>query len=195
MYVVTLATTDRGTVAWADRRDGGSGIWTLDGKTRTWRALGVAGPLHDNSPDRHGMAYDSKRNRLLFFSAVGKNKGDVGAYDLATAQSKWLDAAGKSQAAVSSRETIYLPELDAVLIGARVNETDKQPLWALYDCAQNAWFGLELSGADPISRGSFNNSMGLLYDPARKLVWAVGQNSHVHVLRIESKSLKRVPLE
>ena len=30
--------------------------------------------------------------------------------------------------------------------------------------------------------------MGLMYDPNRQLVWAVGQNSHVHVLRLDAKS-------
>ena len=33
--------------------------------------------------------------------------------------------------------------------------------------------------------------MGLMYDPNRKLVWAVGQNSHLHVLRLDLKSAKR----
>jgi hypothetical protein len=32
--------------------------------------------------------------------------------------------------------------------------------------------------------------MGLIYDPNRKLVWAVGQNSEVHALRLDSKVLK-----
>jgi hypothetical protein len=27
-----------------------------------------------------------------------------------------------------------------------------------------------------------------MYDPNRKLIWAVGQNSHVHVLRLDLKS-------
>jgi len=54
---------------------------------------------------------------------------------------------------VPSRETIYLPELDAVLIGARVMVDGKQ-LWALYDCGKNAWFGVELPGADPIGKGT-----------------------------------------
>lgn len=196
MYHVTLATTKLGCVAWADNRSGGgAGLWKLAGSTRKWEALPLTGKLPDMSPDRHGMAYDSKRDRLLFFSAVGKLKGDVAAYDVATGESKWLEAKGSAKAAVSSRETIYVPELDAVLIGARVNETDKQPLWALYDCTKNAWFGLELPGADPISKGSFNNSMGLMYDPIRKLVWAVGQNSHMYVLRIDRETLERAPLE
>jgi len=29
-----------------------------------------------------------------------------------------------------------------------------------------------------------------MYDPNRQLVWAVGQNSHVHVLRFDVKDVK-----
>ena len=57
--------------------------------------------------------------------------------------------------------------------------------WLVYDCAKNGWFALELRGDDPIERESFNNSMGLMYDPVRKLVWAVGQHNHVHALRLD----------
>lgn len=206
MYVVTCATTAQGLVVWADwngsSTDAGLWLFAVDavapervkGDQREWRALPKLLTRHDKSPDRHGLAYDSKRDRLLFFSAVGKNKGDVAAYEMKTGKSSWLDAIGKSQAAVSSRETIYLPEQDAVLIGARVKDEGGKFLWALYDCAQNAWYGVELTGADPIGKGEFNNSMGLMYDPARRLIWAVGQNSHVHVLRLDLKSARKVPL-
>ena len=169
------------------------GLWRLDASSRTWKALPLTGTLPAKSPDQHGMAYDSKRDRLLSFSNADKNKGDVAAYDFKSGEAKWLNAAGKEKAALHARETIYLPELDAVLIGARVSVDGKQ-LWALYDCGKNAWFGVELPGADPIGKGtqgnSFNNSMGLMYDPNRNLVWAVGQNSHVHALRLEMKSAK-----
>jgi hypothetical protein len=192
MYVVTLCSTPQGVVAWADKRDGAAGLWRLNGDSRTWEALPLTGTLPAKSPDQHGMAYDSRRDRLLFFSNADKNKGDVVAYDFKTGEAKWLHAVGKDKAAVPSRETVYVPELDAVLIGARVTVNGK-PHWALYNCAKNAWFGAELPGADPIGKGTqgtaFNNSMGLMYDPNRKLVWAVGQNSHVHVLRLEPKSL------
>ncbi|WP_425617222.1 kelch repeat-containing protein [Anatilimnocola sp. NA78] len=200
MYAVTLATTAKGLVAWADWHGSSSdgGLWLLEGDRREWRFLprpqqGFQS-LHEKSADRHGMAYDSKRDRLLFFSAVGKQKGDVAAYDLKTGDNAWLNAAGKERAAVSSRETIYLPEQDAVLIGARVKNADDKFCWLWYDCGKNAWFSVELAGADPISKGEFNNSMGLMYDPARKLVWAVGQNSHVHVLRLDLKQAKLAPL-
>ena len=80
------------------------------------------------------------------------------------------------------------------LVGARVRAEDKSP-WLLYDCGKNAWFAVGLAGADPIGKGVFNNSMGLMYDPNRKLAWAVGQNSHVHVLRLDERTLKRAELK
>src|SRR5438067_1587678 len=73
--------------------------------------------------------------------------------------------------------------------GDRVQEGTKWS-WLLYDCGKNAWFGVDLGGNDPITRGSFNNSMGLMYDPGRKLVWAVGQNSEVYVLRVDFKTAR-----
>ena len=139
------------------------------------------------------MAYDAKRGRLLFFSDLGKTRGDVAACDLRTAEAKWLGASGKGAAAVPSRETVYLPEADAVLVGAHV-EAEGKPLWPLYDCAKNAWLGAELAGADPVGQGTFNNSMGLMYDPGRKLVWAVGQNGHPFVLRFDPKQARLHPL-
>ena len=99
-----------------------------------------------------------------------------------------LEPAGRDRALAPSRETIYLPEHDLVLIGGRVQGQGGKYLWLAYDCAKNAWQGIEFGGTDPITRGAFNNSMGLMYDPNRKLVWAVGQNSHVHVLRFDPKT-------
>ena len=87
-----------------------------------------------------------------------------------------------------SRETISLPEEDAVLIGAHQPEGAR---WLMYDCAANTWVGLELKGADPIGKKTFNNSMGLMYDSQRRLIWAVGQHSHVHALRLDVKSAAR----
>ncbi|MGE3803212.1 MAG: kelch repeat-containing protein [Gemmataceae bacterium] len=197
-YNVTVCATPQGAVVWADGPKG-AGLWRLDAKTRTWRTLPLEGRLPDKSPDRHGLAYDSKRDRLLFFSDAGKDAGNVVAYDFKTGVATPLEPAGKSKGAVHSRETIYLPEEDKVLVGARVADDKDQQLWLLYDCARNAWLGVELPGADPIGKGtvgkSFNNSMGLMYDPGRRLIWAVGQNSHVHVLRLDLAKARTVELK
>ena len=188
-YNVTLCSTPEGVVAWGDRREGGGdGLWRMDAASRLWRPLPLNGKLPAKSADQHGLAFDSRRNRLLFFSNAGDRRGDVTAYDLASGEAKWLEPPGREHAAVPSRETIYLPDEDLVLLGARAVIDDKQ-LWLAYDCAKNEWHGLELSGDDPIGKGtfgrSFNNSVGLMYDPSRKLVWAVSQYSHVHVLRLD----------
>ena len=61
--------------------------------------------------------------------------------------------------------------------------------WLAFDCAANGWVSLAPTGEDPLGKAdSFNNSMGLIYDPVRKLMWAVGQHSHVHVLRLDAKT-------
>jgi hypothetical protein len=47
---------------------------------------------------------------------------------------------------------------------------DNKLCWPIFDCRKNAWVGVELGGADPVDNRDFNNSMGLMYDPARKLI-------------------------
>lgn len=191
MYATTLTTTPRGVVAWAehpkDRTQ--SGLWRLDGASRAWEELPVSGKLPRMSPDQHGMAYDSKRDRLLLFSnAEPKAGGDVVEVGLKSGEARPLGPAGREAARVASRETAYLPEEDLVMIGAHAAAASGKRLWLFYDCARNAWRGAELPGEDPVGKGTFNNSMGLMYDPGRKLVWAVGQNSDVHVLRFEART-------
>src|SRR5262249_38669616 len=144
---VTVCSTPQGAVVWADRPSDGAGLWRLDAKTRAWEPLPLKGELPDKSADRHGMAYDSKRNRLLLFSNVGKRKGDVASYDFEKGVAKWLSPAGSGEALASCREAVYLPDADLVLIGGRVKEGGGW-LWQAYDCCKNAWIGLELSGDD-----------------------------------------------
>jgi hypothetical protein len=193
MYTNTVCTTPDGAVTWANVRGGGEGIFRLDAEKRIWKPLPVKDKkvaFPQKSPDHHGLAYDSKRDRLLFFSDVGPRKGRVAAYDFKTEELKWLEPAGAAKALAPSRETVYVPEADAVLVGARVTDDDAQ-LWLAYDCAKDAWVGVSLAGDDPIGKkGAFNNSMGLAYDPARKVVWAVGQYSHVHALKLDLSKAK-----
>ncbi len=113
------------------------------------------------------------------------------AYGLDSGEARPLNPSGKEFAAVPSREAVYLPDADVVLLGARTTR-DQRDLWLLYDCQANAWRGIELGGDDPIGKGtsgrSFHNSVGISYDPRRRLVWAVGQYSQVHVLRLDASA-------
>ncbi|HEY1191583.1 MAG TPA: kelch repeat-containing protein [Gemmata sp.] len=195
-YVNTVCSTPDGAVVWADQ-PGGAGTWLfrLNPETKSWKPLPkeIRTGLHQKSADHHGMCYDSKRARLLLFSDVGEKKGHVAMYDMNTFEVSWLKPDGLTKALAPCRETVYIPDADLVLVGARVRDANDAPGWLAYDCAKNAWVGIPLTGDDPIGKkGPFNNSMGLMYDPKRKVVWAVGQHSEVYALKLDPT--KAVPL-
>ena len=197
-YNTTVCFTPDGAVVWGQQTDGsGPWVWRFNPETKAWKPLPIVinPQLPAMSPDHHGLAFDSKRNRLLFFGDIGPKKGNIAAYDLKTFKLKWLDPAGAEQALVPCRETAYIPEADLVLIGARVKDGENQR-WLAYDCAANAWVGVRLAGTDPIGKkvAAFNNSMGLMYDPARKLIWAVGQHSEVFALKLDPAKADVKPL-
>ncbi len=193
-YAATVAATPDGALLWGNSRTNREdGLWRLNAETLEWKRLPLKGKLPGKSADHHGMVYDSKRGRLLFFSDVGMSPGNVTAYDFATGNATLLDPKGLNRAKAHSRETIYLPEHDVVMLCART-KTDDGYLWLAYDCAANQWLGLDLPGDDPIGRGTqqgtFHNSVGLMFDPGRSLVWAVDQYSKVRVLRLDLKTAR-----
>ena len=186
MYTVTICSTPKGAVAWTDdpRDRVVSCLWRMNAEKAAWELLPLKVKLLYMNADQQNAVYDSKRDRLLLFGS--QLKGDVMAYDFASGEAKNLGPAGATKAVVPSREAVYLPEADAVMVGAHVEGT----LVPVYDCEKNAWFGAELAGPDPVGKGVFNNSIGLMYDPNRKLVWALGQRSEVTVLRFDAKTAK-----
>jgi hypothetical protein len=125
---------------------------------------------------------------------VDNNKGDVMAYDMKTGEGKWLGAAGKGRAGVASRNALYLPETDAVLIGHRIPAEDAKKLWPLYDCEKNAWSGVALGGDDPLAKTP-HYDLGLMYDPQRKLIWTTDAVNRVHVLKLDAKTAVLQKLE
>jgi hypothetical protein len=194
MYQVRLCSTPRGAVAWAnlltDRTS--SGLWQMDAARLMWKRLPLTGKLPRLSGDQHGLAYDSKRNRLLTFGGTDRDSGgDVIVYDRKTGAAKRLRPNGRRQAALPSRETMYLPGADMVLIEAQV----KGKRWLTYDCATNAWLAVRFAGPDLIGNQVFNNSLGLMYDPNRRLAWTLGQHSEVWVLRFDRKTADVQPLQ
>ena len=193
-YTATVVSTPKGAAVWANIPSDSttSRLWRINAEKLAWDPLPLKGKLPYISADCSGMTYDSKRDRLLCFSSFAK--GDVAAYDFASGEAKQLDPAGRDKATAPSRETAYLPDVDAVLIGARVEGGQ----WLLYDCGKNAWFGVQLAGTDPIGGGTgkgFHNSLGLMYDSNRKLIWTLGQRSEVTVLRFDPKSAKLAELK
>ena len=131
-----------------------------------------------------------QKSRTLTSSATPISSSDRA---LATSEARWLTTSLQEPSAVHKRETIYSPVNNFVLLGAHVTANGRT-LWPYYDCAKNASLGLELPGDDPIGKTAFNVSLGLMYDPPRQLIWAVGQNGRVHVLRLNLTQTQSLPL-
>jgi hypothetical protein len=193
-YTVTLIPTPRGLVAWAN--GGGGPFWRLDGRQKTWTPLPVKGTIFGPICDNAGMAYDSKRNRMIAFAWKGKSDTVMAAYDMASGEATTIQAAGadKVQDAFRAssakghfefRESVYLPEIDMVMNGAT---------GLFYDCARNAWFRASLSSDLPDVTRHPSYNLGVMYDSRRKLVWAVDTNCEVYVLRVDLPNLKLNPL-
>jgi len=174
-----------GLLVWATPRL----LLQLDAKTMTWKELPLAGNLPGMRVDCHGMAYDSRRERLLFFSM--HLKGDVVAYDMKTHQVKRLAAAGGDKLPVFLREALYLPHADLVMAGTRRALEDGSICWLFYDCARNAWVGIRLPGDDPLGNDpkvQHGVSLGLSYDAKRKLLWCADDRMTIRVLRLDPKT-------
>lgn len=196
-----LVPTPHGVAVWADKRGGTggqSGLWLADVATHTYQPL-AATDYEDRTTlpptaygDRHGITYDSKRDRVLLFHFGIQDKHKVWAVDLKTKQVTVLEPKGAAAfpADVSlGREATYLTDDDLVIVCTRKGKDDQATL--VYDCAANAW--LELAGAftkDDKGRAvpAYGVSTGIEWDPKRRLLWLVQTRGEVYVMRIDRKA-------
>ena len=191
-YTVTLVTTRAGLVAWAFARNGSVGLWRLRPDDKTWQPLPLKGTLFGPVVDNSGVAYDSRRDRLLFLTRDERTGCQMASYDCPSGDVRKVTAAGADKVAADTkvkanfREAVYLPTDDLILIGATGN---------VYDCQKNTWFTAVLPSDSPAitKEGSYN--IGVMYDPNRKLVWAVNTHSQVFVLKFDAQSAPLVEVQ
>jgi len=152
----------------------GGGVKRFDA-TKGW----VPMPAQGKWPDGFcgfsaAYSYDSKRDRL--YCANGKGYGSlkegvVWSYDFKTTEIAELKPKNADKVrfeAETARESIYLPEADAVLFLAGGAD------WHyLYDVAGNEWKSVRLKPKNVQAPGGFIGS-GLMYHPKRKLVFLLG---------------------
>lgn len=167
-----LIQTDSGTYCWANQ------IFRLKEDTLAWRQVAVTGcPVPGYYSDKHGLAYDAGRGRLLYFGQG--SEALIMAFDLRTsvictvkAWNPWLQT---STAAQSFSKCVYLPRSGKVLFLRNMDG-----LHLMFDCSTDGWDTLRLGGAAPT--GSIY-SVGMVYDPGRDRVWTVDANLNIRFLR------------
>ncbi len=202
-YTLTLTAAPKGLVCWtkdgrlftnaSERSDKNTSKKTQNDTDQRdpgqWTEIKLSGRLPGSVVDSSTLTFDSRRNRLLLFCReYDTNKpydGQVHAVNLETGEVSALNPAGAERV----REIPYLcqlrysPDHDLCLAGARMS-ADGAPVTPAFDCAANAWTFLSLGGEDPNGKSGRNVSLGLMYDPQRRMFWATDANCEVYVLRI-----------
>lgn len=180
--------------------------WTQNGKVyrfaavkNAWEELPLKGKLPGSVVDNSTCVLDSKRNRLLFVRKPYGDKtrfdGKVYSLDLATLETAELSPAGDAQGVPYLCQLRYDPEHDLLLVGGTLPPgEDGLRRTPAYDCAGNRWASLKIAGQDPSGKNGRNVSLGMMYDPKRRLFWAVDTNSRVYVLRLKVAEADLRPL-
>ncbi|HEX7896765.1 MAG TPA: kelch repeat-containing protein [Planctomycetota bacterium] len=186
-YTLTITSTPSGLVC-----------WTKDGKLfryeSTWMLRNINGTLPGSVVDNSTLAYDAKRDRLLFWR---KGYGDKNPYDgeIQAVDKDGVVSALNPEGKAAAVAVPYLCQIrydvanDLFLVGGTVE--GRTPA---YDPEKNRWVTLKIGGEDPSGKKGRNVSLGMMYDAKRKLFWAVDTNSHVYVLRLDPATADLRPL-
>lgn len=186
-YTLTLTPTPQGLVCWTQE----GRLFRFDGKA--WVEMPLQGAKMPGSVvDNSTIVYDSKRDRLL---AIRKGYGDKNPFDgtiavieVKSGEVRLLSPAGKDKAAAVPYlcQFRFDPGSDLLLGGCTLEpDADGVHRTPAYDCAGDRWVSLRIGGDDPSGKKGRNVSLGMMYDPKRKLFWAVDTNSNVYVLRLD----------
>ena len=198
-YTLTLTPTPKGLVCW--NKD--AAVFRFNADKKEWEELALqGGKLPGAVVDNSTVLYDSKRDRLLFVSKPYGDKpkfsGQVHALDLKSLTVTALNPTNMTAAA----DLPYLCQLrydaanDLVLVGATLApDADGVRRTPAYDPTENRWVALKITGDDPHGKNGRNVSLGMQYDPKRKIFWAVDTNSNVYALRLDPKTADMQPLK
>jgi hypothetical protein len=207
-HTTVACPTPRGIAAWAVPAGksvywGWRGLWLMtDTAKNEWKTL-VKPDKKSLFPtaygDRHGMCYDSKRDRLYLFHFGLKAKHKIAVYDFKTGKSEVIEPKGKASfpaAASVGREPVYVPGQDVVFIASSAKGG---PITLLYDPAANAWLRMEPT-FDKGKRGrairpGHGVGTGVMWDPGRKCLWASNWRGQIYVMKFDRKTANVKPLE
>jgi hypothetical protein len=175
-----IRSSSHGLVAWASAGGSKPGLWLCpDPAKGQWEPLvepGKSGiPAHycENS----GLVWDFKRDRMLLFDFKPEDRHKVRAYDFKSRAVSVLDPGDGGRlpaSAIFAWAACYLPDDDLVLV---TTPGKPDPLTLFYDCAANEWLRMD-NVADRDKAGKllvpdgYYVSNGMMWDPARKLIWA-----------------------
>ncbi|MHC4915240.1 MAG: Kelch repeat-containing protein [Planctomycetota bacterium] len=149
-----------------------------------------------NHSEANPMAYDSKRDAVLYFRA---RKG-LEVWLFSFKEKKWAkqEPAGKLPPNIAG-DPAYVPDLDAaVFLCAQGKDRGAPPVLYFYKVGERKWYSLPFKGERPASAYWLNNSAA--WDPQLKLLVHLSSNGHsnhwikVLVMRPDFKTLELRPI-
>ncbi|MCG3179399.1 MAG: hypothetical protein BIFFINMI_01734 [Phycisphaerae bacterium] len=197
-----MVRTPHGLAVWADKYGGSglrTGLWMADVAHRVYRPVAGTDPKDSTTlpppafGDRHGMTYDSKRDRVLIFHFGIKDKSRVWAVDLASREVAVLTPKGSDRFpddASVGREATYVPSADVVIVCSSGKPAQHT---LIYDCAADAWGelpGAFATDAKGRTEPGYGVSTGVEYDPKRDLLWLVQTNGAVFAMRFDKTAVR-----
>jgi hypothetical protein len=196
-YTLTLCATPHGLVCWTQNGQ----LFRFDSEKKEWLEVKLTGDkLPGSVVDNSTVAYDAKRDRLLF---ARKGYGDKTGFDGKLHVVDWKTKAVNTLTPSNKEAAVAVPYLcqlrydvanDLLLVGGTLPPADGVRRTPAYDCAKDQWVSLRITGDDPSGKSGRNVSLGMMYDPKRKLFWAVDTNSNVFVLHLDPKTADMQPL-
>lgn len=189
-YTLTLTPTPHGLVCWTSEGK----LFYNEQLTIGWTEVRTNGDKLPNAVvDNSTLAYDTKRDRLLFFVKGYGDKtgysGEIHELDWKSLKVRKLAPEGMKEAAAVPYlcQIRYDPQNDLMLVGGTLPpDAAKFRRTPAYDCAKNRWVEMKITGDDPSGKNGRNVSLGLMYDAKRKLWWAVDARSQVFVLKLDA---------
>jgi hypothetical protein len=179
--------------AGAARRE--TSVYLFDGTKAEWKRVSRGGDSPQNLYEITSLAYDSTRDRLILHGG-GARRDELWIFDIASGRWRRLEpAVARPRGAAPpacTRESVYLPRADLLLIYGPAPEDRAIPaLWG-YTVRTNAWrrIDLEPMSVEPERRVSRNRA--LVYDPVRDLVFLVlgagGDSAMARVYRLRLRA-------
>lgn len=186
-YTTITGSSPHGVLAWAGSLSGymggkSRGLWRFD-REQGWQELIKLGGCPDTEVDRSGMAYDSKRDRMLLLTRANNNP-TLAAYDFKSGKLEKLAPEGMDLLPTNVREFVYLDHCDRAMV-LYSHAKDGKPHSVVYDCANNRW---SLIDTGPLTGNTFNAPQrAMVYDPTRKLVYVTDDVGTLYALKLEPK--------
>ncbi|MCZ2155305.1 MAG: hypothetical protein LC114_15615 [Bryobacterales bacterium] len=161
-------------------------VYLYDAIRERWSHLGGGTSGPQNLYEMTSLAYDTKRQRLLLHGG-GENRDELWAFDIE--RRTWTRLTPPKPWPTASREAVYLPPADRLLIcGPAPEDRRVLAVWS-YDPERNAWQREAISFAQATPQGAAGQNRAMVYDEKRDLVLLVLGDNHgnatVYGLRYE----------